>query len=178
MIKVIYDNENVFGGKKYIVTEEETNIFTKKEKDVIKRISKAIIINPSALSSLLKKYGVEANTEDEIIVELSAAISEDNEQFNYNLSEILASPRYSYFPIAILITAIGTTLSGGLGLWKTQQSRKTQQETIEGQIRLTAMQQRESEKKSQRQLTFLIVGFALIIIMAVAYFTFKPIKTP
>ena len=34
MIKVIYDNENVFRGKKYIVTEEETNIFTKKEKDV------------------------------------------------------------------------------------------------------------------------------------------------
>jgi len=184
MIKVIYDNENVFRGKKYIVTEEETNIFTKKEKDVIKRISKAITLNPSAMSSLLKKYGVEANTEEEIIVALSAAISEDNEQFNYDLAKILAEPRFSRFfhkeleagEKAGLFAGIFKVLGEGFGFFKSIVGRKGQKDAIEAELRNTTILVQEAERRRKSQTAMIIVGFSMLIILMIAMSIFRPFK--
>ena len=150
------------------------------EKSVINRIGKLLTDNPGAVVGLLKKYDiqVEPATPGNIIAALTEKIVDDDEDFNYELAEILANPRFSGIIFtSLIITGITALISGGFGLAKAGIGRKAQQDAIEAQIRLTVIQQREAEKKRQAQLTLLVVGFALIIITAVAYFTFKPIKT-
>jgi len=147
-------------------------------KSVTKRIGKLLTGNPGAVVVLLKKYDiqVEPATLGNIIAALTDKIVDDDEDFNRDLAEILANPRFSGIAL-ILISIISTVIAGGFGLAKAGIGKRSQQETIEAKIRLSVMQQREAEKKRQAQLTLLVVGFALIIIAAVAYFTFKPIKT-
>ena len=173
MIKILSDKANLFNAKKSVITD-------RRDKDVADRIGRLLLRNPVAANQLLRKYNVETGTAtpDELSLALATAIAENDEQFNYELATILASPRYSNIldpaSITALISGISAILGGGLGAAKAGIEKKALRDSINGEIRLSYMQSQEAEKARQAKMGLLILAFLGIIIMITILIIFKP----
>jgi len=172
MMKIISDKAGLFSGRQ--------NIMAQSDKDVTDRIGRLLVRNPVAINALLKKYDVNTDTAspEELITALASAIAENDEQFNYELATLLASPRYS-FPlgaaaITALISAIGTTLGGGLGLAKSVSDKRGLRDSIEGELRLSYQQSQEAEKARQAKIGLVVLLFLGVIFIIAMLMIFKP----
>ena len=172
MIKILSDKANLFNAKKSVITD-------RRDKDVADRIGRLLLRNPVAANQLLRKYNVETGTAtpDELSLALATAIAENDEQFNYELATILASPRYSNLEpasITALISGIAAILGGGLGAAKAGIEKKALRDSINGEIRFSYMQSQEAEKARQAKMGLLILAFLGIITLITILIIFKP----
>ena len=147
-----------------------------KEKDVFNRIGRLLLKNPADLNCLLKKYDIDTGTAtpEELITALAKAIAENDEEFNYELAILLATPRYSnlaFIIIAAIITAIGTI--GGASI-KAGVDKRIATDSIAGQMRLSYLDAQKEAKAQQEKKGLLILAFLFIIIMITVLIIFKP----
>lgn len=149
------------------------------DKDVADRTGRLLVRNPVAINALLKKYDAAPGTAapEQLLTALATAIAENDERFNHELAVLLASPRYSNLgeeAVVALISGIGIVLSGGLGAWKSGMDKRSGRDAIEGELRLSYLQQAEAEKARKAKVGLVVMLFLGVILILFVLFLFKP----